>query len=154
MVGMVRYDDAARETVTNLKYHRQTRLAFDIALVVAKLADVCEIPNLITWVPTTDRHRTERGFDHAELIARHVGALMGCPHRGLLRRTSKGHQTGRSRQSRLNGARFVASPRAKTQSIWVLDDVWTTGATFHAATQALFDMGACHVMCVAYTHVS
>jgi ComF family protein len=153
MVGIVRFDENARNLVTNLKYQHRKSLAFTLAAEIADNVHQLPMPDLVTWIPTTDEHRLSRGFDHAELIARHVGALLSCRTQRLLRRTSKGHQTGQSRETRLNAVHFSASPRCRRRHVWVIDDVWTTGSTFHAATDALTTMGAASVACVAYAHV-
>ena len=154
MVGMVRYSTEARQTVADLKYHRHKPLALNIAQVMAQLGAVFPLPDVLTWIPTTDNRKASRGFDHAELIARHLGALVSCPSRRLLRRTSTGHQTGHGRTTRLENVSFVASPMAVGRKIWVIDDVWTTGATLRAAASSLFVIGATTVVCVAYAHVS
>ncbi len=153
MVAIVRYDEDAKKLVTDLKYHQQKTLALTIAQSISSATAHLARPDAVTWIPTTDQHRTQRGFDHAELLARHVGVLTSCRTKRLLRRTSKGHQTGRPRQSRLDAVSFSASPRCGGRRVWVIDDVWTTGSTFQAATKALIEMGATSVICIAYAHV-
>lgn len=106
------------------------------------------VRTVVTWAPTTPDRRGERGFDQAELIARHLGAMLGLPVRRLLRRTSTGHQTGSPRATRLDGPVFVARP-ARGIHVVVVDDVVTTGATFMAAVAALEQAGAAGVDCVA-----
>ena len=103
---------------------------------------------VVTWAPTTPERRAERGFDQAELVARHLAAMLGLPVRRLLRRTSSGHQTGSPRTVRLGGPVFVARP-AQGLHVVVVDDVVTTGATFAAAIDALGRAGAAWVECVA-----
>lgn len=153
MVAIVRYDECARRLITDLKYHHQKSMALTLAISISSAMQHCARPDVVTWIPTTDQRRTQRGFDHAELLARHVGVLTSCRSQRLLRRTSKGHQTGRSRQFRLDAVSFSASPRCGGRSVWVIDDVWTTGSTFQAATKALIEMGASSVVCIAYAHV-
>ena len=154
MIGMVQYTENARQTVTRLKYQQKKSVAFEIASVMSDMLESIDAPDVMTWIPTSDAHRSSRGFDHAELIARHLAVMANCPVRRLLRRTSKGHQTGQPRQFRLDNVSFVSSPRAAAKRVWVIDDVWTTGATFRAAATALLDSGASVVVCMAYTHVS
>lgn len=151
---MVRYNESARQLVANLKYHQQKSVALDIAMVMAEVVHVMKLPDCVTWIPTTDGHRASRGFDHAELIARHMGALIGCPAHRLLRRTSTHPQTGLPREARLGNVSFIGSPRAQARRVWVIDDVWTTGASFRAATTALLGSGAASVGCVAFAHVA
>jgi len=154
MMGMVQYDESARRMVTDLKYHHQRSAAFDIACVMTEAFDVIDMPCVVTWIPTSDEHRLRRGFDHAELIARHVGAFVATSTKQLLRRTSTGHQTGQSRDARLKDVSFVASPMVRGVRVVVIDDVRTTGATFNAAIKAMAKMEPATVVCLSYAYVS
>lgn len=154
LVGVLRYTDEVRQVVTNLKYRGEKALALSIAAEIAPVLRWVSDAKIITWIPTTQHHRTSRGFDHAEIIARHAAAFVGHTAQPLLHRVSQGHQTGGSREFRLINVEFVASPRVRRRHVLVIDDVWTTGATFHAATKALIDAGATSVTCVAYAHVA
>jgi predicted amidophosphoribosyltransferase len=88
-------------------------------------------------------------MDHAELIARHVGALLALPVKRLLRRINTISQTGLDRDERLISPEFVARPLGRHRNVLIIDDVVTTGATFRAATQALVAVGAISVVCIA-----
>lgn len=139
--------------VTDLKYEGKRGVALLIAESIAQTLHSVEAPDVVTWIPTSDAHRLSRGFDHAELIARHTSVFIRGASVRLLRRTSDTHQTGNSREFRLENVSFVASPRARGKHVCIIDDVWTTGATFRAAVQALVRVGATQVTCIAYAHV-
>ena len=105
--------------------------------------------DVVTWAPTTARHQQERGMDHAELIARHVGVLLALPTKRLLRRINTVSQTGLDRDERLVSPEFVARPLGRHRNVLIIDDVVTTGATFRAAAKALVEVGVLLVVCVA-----
>jgi predicted amidophosphoribosyltransferase len=105
--------------------------------------------DVVTWAPTTAKHQQERGMDHAELIARHVGVLLALRTKRLLRRVNTVSQTGLDRDERLISPEFVARPLGRHRNVLIIDDVVTTGATFRAATQSIVDMGALSVICIA-----
>jgi predicted amidophosphoribosyltransferase len=148
------FDESMRRIVASLKYHGDRRIARDLATLCVEALSTIDAVDVLTWIPTLDAHRESRGFDHAELIARHAGAQMGVGARRLLRRTSTGRQTGRTRVERLAGVEFVAHPWVLGRRICVLDDVCTTGATLSAAAVALNRAGAEHIVCVAAAGVT
>jgi predicted amidophosphoribosyltransferase len=48
---------------------------------------------------------------------------------------------------------FCARKAAAQRDVVLIDDVYTTGATLCAATDALLDAGAACVRCATFTHV-
>ncbi len=104
---------------------------------------------MVTWAPTTPRHRRARGFDHAELLARAVGRQARLPTRALLTRLPGPPQTGARRAERRAGPRFRARPDVAGLGVLLVDDVVTTGATLTAAAGALRRGGARGIVGVA-----
>ena len=149
-IGVAPHDGDTRELVLGLKYNHHKHNALCLARIVAPFIPITDSGDtLLTWAPTTSAHRLERGMDHAELIARHVGALTRVHCKKLLRRVNNESQTGLNRSERLVRPAFVARPLRRQSSIIVIDDVVTTGATFRAAAEALVLAGAQSVTCIA-----
>ena len=149
-IGVAPHEGDTRELVLGLKYNYQKHNALLLARIVVPFLPITNSSDtLLTWAPTTTAHRLERGMDHAELIARHVGALMGIRCRKLLRRVNNESQTGSNRSERLARPEFAARPLHRSGNIVVIDDVVTTGATFRAAAHALVLAGAQSVTCIA-----
>ena len=150
ILGVEPHEGHTRELVLGLKYGKKRSNARVLAEIVVDAIDWDCFPcDVVTWAPTTARHQQERGMDHAELIARHVGVLLALPTKRLLRRVNTVSQTGLDRDERLISPEFVARPLRPRRNVLVIDDVVTTGATFWAATQALVEVGAQSVVCVA-----
>jgi predicted amidophosphoribosyltransferase len=149
-MGVEPHEGHTRELVLGLKYGKKRSNARSLADIVAEAVGwdgfTCDV---VTWAPTTARHQQERGMDHAELIARHVGVLLVLPTKRLLRRVNTVSQTGLDRDERLISPEFVARPLGRHRNVLIIDDVVTTGATFRAATRALVEVGALSVVCVA-----
>lgn len=142
------YTGTARELIARAKYRRRhAALPFLAGAVAARLRDGVPPAELVTWAPTTAARRRDRGFDHAEVLARAVAAELGRPVVGLLRREGATPQTGRARAERIGGPGFTVADRAGVagRRVLVVDDVVTTGATLTAAAVALRRAGAAHV---------
>ena len=150
ILGIEPHEGRTRELVLGLKYGRKRMNARLLADIVAESIDWKDfIVDVVTWAPTTAIHQHERGMDHAELIARHVGVLLALPTKRLLRRVNAISQTGLDRDERLVTPEFVARPLGRHRNVLIIDDVVTTGATFRAATRALVEIGVLSVVCVA-----
>jgi predicted amidophosphoribosyltransferase len=146
------FSGAARRVIVGLKYRNRRLLAGHLAaLMVKRIVEAGIRPGIdidvVTWAPTSARRRRQRGYDHAELIARQVAAQLGLPARRLLQRHHGAPaQTGAGRVERLRGPSFSVSPRADAARVLVVDDVVTTGATLDAARAALKAAGARRVI--------
>lgn len=155
LIGVSPHEGLTRSLVLQLKYGKQKSCAFDLAVCVFQaLTNLELIPQecVVTWAPTIDSRRKRRGFDQSELIARHLGALLGCRTRQLLRRTNEETQTGRSRQDRLRMPTFRGRGYAGTGAVIVVDDVITTGATLMRAANQLVRDGYPLIICIAPSH--
>ena len=147
------YSKVVRQMILSMKYRN---MRSSVAVLGAALAEriVQETVishqkiDLIAWAPTTARRKLERGHDHAEILARFVAKELKVPCRGVLRRLTDQPQTGRTRQQRLIGPRFISRP-INNQCVVVIDDVVTTGTTLRRASQALYEGGAELVICAA-----
>ena len=150
ILGVEPHEGHTRELVLGLKYGKKRQNARLLADIVVDSINWSDFNvDVVTWAPTTSRHQHERGMDHAELIARHVGVLLALPTKRLLRRVNTVSQTGLDRDDRLVSPEFVSRPLGRQRNVLVIDDVVTTGATFRAAVMSLVRTGALSVTCAA-----
>ncbi len=139
------YDGPGRAMITALKYRRDRSV--ERWLVAALVSAAPPGPfDAVTWVPTTDIRRRERGFDQSRRLAQGLAGRLGLPARRLLMRTPGPAQTGLDRAARRAGPALVARP-APTR-VLLVDDVCTTGATLREAATALRGAGASAVASV------
>jgi competence protein ComFC len=101
---------------------------------------------LVVHVPTATSRRRQRGYDHAELLAREIARLSKLKYLPLLVRTGQTRQVGSKRSDRLK--QLQASYRVSTlydpkgAEILLIDDITTTGATLESAARVLKKSGA------------
>ena len=146
------YGGAAVDLLHRFKYEHRPHYAAPLGELLSRLA----LPeaDLVTHVPLHAARRRERSYDQALYLAQALARSRGLPCESLLLRVrSTGRQVGRSREERrrnVAGA-FSAARPVRARSVWLVDDVLTTGATVEACAQALADAGACrvHVVSVA-----
>jgi predicted amidophosphoribosyltransferase len=138
------YEGIVREVVARLKYRNERALLPALADRVAAVAEplLAGIGTVVvSWPPTTAARRRERGFDHAELLARRVATRLRLPVRATLKRHDTTPQTGRTAADRRTGPVFTAKRAAARRQaapvVLLVDDVATTGATLSRAAQAL-----------------
>jgi predicted amidophosphoribosyltransferase len=143
------YAGVARELVARLKYRNaRAALAWLAPAVAVAAATLDGRGSVVTWVPTTPRRRRDRGFDHAELLARATAAQLRLPVAGLLRRLPGPPQTGRPRAERRTGPRYAPRERPIPPAVLLVDDVSTTGASLSVAAVTLRGGGARYVRAV------
>ncbi len=146
-----RRDEGLRAVIDALKFER-TRAAY---VPLAELLDevLPVIPNdvIVVPVPTLTHHKRVRGYGHTELVARAFASKRGLSYVEALTRRSRHVQRGASRAQRIAQAKEAYTPAVvqKGQTYLLVDDVYTTGATFEYAARALIAGGAGQVWIAA-----
>jgi ComF family protein len=113
---------------------------------------------LVIPVPMHPVKQRQRGFNHAELLARAAMAEMRRRHpqwrlhleTSLLKRVrvtvSQAGLTSHQRRQNLRGAFFAPRPgRLAGQNVLLVDDIYTTGATARSCSRVLMNAGAASV---------
>ncbi len=154
------YRDSLRAIILLLKFQRRERLGTKLGSllgpVFVSLTDSRVIGSaLLVPVPLHSSRLRERGYNQAELLCR--GLLRALPSAGLrleqsalrkIRATPP--QAGLSmaaRRENVRGAFAVAAPeRVRGQTIILVDDVMTTGATLSSCATELRRAGASDVL--------
>lgn len=131
------YDADVRMIVRGWKERGLRGLAPAAARIVAERLPRADVDR-VTFVPPDRERRLRRGYHPAEQLARALADAWQLPCEPLLARVGRTRrQRGLSLPERRRNVAhaFVARPFAG--AVLLVDDVYTTGATAHAAASAL-----------------
>ena len=144
LVAGLLYEGAARDLVLALKLRGLRRSARPLvdALCAAAWRDGVG-GDVVTWVPGNRPEARQRGFDHAEVIARGLAGRLGLPAVRLLEAVGgKRDQTSLSAAQRRENPKDAFVARAVHGRVVIVDDVMTTGTTICTCAGALLHAGA------------
>jgi ComF family protein len=137
------YQPPISSQIHQLKYHSQLSLAPSLAKMLAMqvITSRSPLPEVLVPVPLHRKRLQERGFNQAELIARHTGKLLGIPvDYQLVSRmhntVSQTELTASARRKNMQDA-FAVSNAGRYDAVAVIDDVITSGATMNAVCREL-----------------
>lgn len=157
------YAGNARNLVLALKHGDRMDLARPAAAWMVKAAGPILRPGmLVVPVPLHWTRLFRRRYNQAALLSRAIARSAGLEHcpDALVRKRSTGNQDGKTREARfanLVGAFTVPKARearVRDRDVLLVDDVMTSGATFAAASEALFSAGARSVSVLGLARVA
>ncbi len=139
------YKEPVSRHLHQLKYQGQFSIAPSMAKILAAkiIKSGCAFPDVLIPVPLHPNRLRQRGFNQASLIAQHVGKLLGLPlDRQLVSRIrdtpSQTELNAVEREKNMQDA-FAVSPGGRYDSVAVIDDIITSGATINAICGKLRD---------------
>lgn len=155
-VSPYRYDGAAAGIVKRLKFYRVSQ----VAPWMAKTMQECierEYRDLafdvLTFVPSDRIREILRGYDHCRLIADALSNLLDLPCKSMLLHRFSLHQqkklTEAARRKNVRG-KFKPKVLCRSQTVLLIDDVTTTGATLDECARVLRLAGAKEVYCATF----
>jgi ComF family protein len=138
------YDENSKQLLRAYKELGESSLASQIAIWVSPLLSCfVEQPSHFVPVPSNRLSERERGFNPAEVVAREISRLHPeVPYRNLLSRSrTTQDQSKLNPQERLENQFQSMVAMAGSESVVLIDDVVTTGATLLAASNSLQSAG-------------
>jgi len=151
------FDLDAREMINAFKFQNHQWLRNDLTdwlEAVTRARFKVNGIDLVVPMPSTVFHRFDRGFNQCDVLGQALAKRLGRPCQGrVLRRIGDPKRQGglseEERRTNVVGTFAVRCPRAVCgQTVLVVDDIMTTGATLSACAAVLKDAGAVRVWCV------
>lgn len=157
VVAWGHYCGGLKEFIQNIKFNAHPNYIGQIIKPFSEWA-ISQLPAVdgVVAVPMHVTKLGERGFNQAEVIASALHWELGLPHlQGIKRietRVSQVHLSRKERLQNLKGVFDVPNPENYSgRSVWLVDDVTTTGATLEAVAEVLRGSGvrAIYGLCLA-----
>jgi len=149
------YNDTAKKLLHAFKYNSKTSLAKTFVPLMIDFVERNQIPvrqfDMILPIPLHPARLRDRGYNQSSLLSRGLSSHWGILHAEnlLVRGKPTNTQTeldAKQRWTNLQGAfRMNNSAHISGQSVLIIDDLFTTGATLNAAADALKNAGAARV---------
>lgn len=149
------YKDDVRKSLLRYKFGRKRNYAASYARFLAmKLQHRgMDHPDVLSWIPVSSLRRWKRGFDQSQTLALAVARELGIPAVKTLKKIrhtppQSGIGKADARRANVLGAYRVTDPETiRDQSVLLLDDILTTGATASECAKTLLLAGAREVSC-------
>lgn len=155
------YEGELNKTVFKLKFRSRRDIAKSFAKVIYESLcerNILEKTDIITFVPMTGFAEFRRGYNQAELIAKHLSAMSSKPYMKLLYKIGKTKNQhdlkGFERTGNLLGIFEPVkknSEMIENKRILIIDDVSTTGSTLNEAAKTLLIFGASEINASVFT---
>ncbi|KPD24350.1 ComF family protein [Idiomarina zobellii] len=149
----LRWEPQTRQLMQLYKFQYRAELSSVFARILAAHITLCyqgkPLPDSIVAMPMTETSWHKRGFHQTALVAREVASLLNIRYVSnalrVVRKKPMQHLTSKRERWYNSHKSQLALGDFNGQSVAVIDDVITTGATVMAAADALYRKGAKYV---------
>lgn len=151
------YEDQVREALLTYKFRSVPARGAAFGRLIAedlRNRDLLDF-DIITWVPLSRRHRRERGYDQARILAESAAKALGTRAVPVLRKTrdipaQSSINAPEARRANVSGVYAVLKQEmVRGERILLVDDIITTGATVSECARMLMLAGAEEVFAAA-----
>lgn len=158
-ISVTRLDKDTGRIITIFKDAGEQRLSQIISYFIFSYIPKKWFNNsIISYIPSSKDSYTKRGFDHMNLIVKDLSKLSNNKYLSIFDRPKSIDQRKLSRSQReanLNNM-FKIKPEIvnflkKYETIILIDDVYTTGATLNAASKTLKNLYDAQIFCITFS---
>ncbi len=148
------YGGKVKEAICNFKFKSNLDYVDHFAQSMVKAMELGGFSrdfDLITFVPMTKKHKKERGFNQAQVLAKALGNFLELPVENTLLKVKKNKaQHTLNKSERIINVKGVYSiedkEKVKMKKILLCDDIVTTGNTIRECALSLTEAGAKRVL--------
>jgi len=141
-----KYEGLLRDVIKDFKYNNKPYYYKMLGeLLYQHIKDEKIDFDIITYVPLHKNKKRRRGYNQSQLIAKYIGNRMNVSSEKLIKRlVDTKPQNQLNREDRKNNLKntFSSEKKIKNKNILLVDDVYTTGTTLNACSEALLKVGA------------
>jgi ComF family protein len=135
-----------KKLIYDFKFRSERGNVVSLSNLLDDIVPILPDGTVIVPIPTISAHIRQRGFGHAELIARTFARRRHLPYARLLRRENNVVMHGLKAKARHAAAETTfalnkSSRHKLPREILLIDDIFTTGATASTAARLLKDAG-------------
>lgn len=143
------------QAIDALKFERKRAVINDLVDITDELLPQLPTNSVLVPIPTTPRNTRIRGYDHMKLICRQLGRVRRIPVKQVLQRRNNvtQHFATSAKQRKLQAKEFfrVVGDIDSAKQYYLVDDIFTTGATVREAANCLRQAGATSVTIIVLT---
>ena len=153
---VVTLDERTGRIILTYKDFGEQRLAQTMAALMAYALphDWRLSLDFVSFIPSSEQAYRKRGFDHMQQLSWWFAKYVRIKHQSLFLRPEKKDQRELSRKERFrnmaNSFQLKNKAAPDQKAILLIDDVFTSGATLSAASDALLEAGAQSVRCLTF----
>jgi ComF family protein len=148
------YKHVAKRLIYKLKFNHTPAATEPIVKLISESLPWFSNETIVVHIPTATSRRRQRGYDHAQLIAKGLSQDRALRHSSLLARAGQTRQVGSKRTTRLSQLKDAFRAQKpymlKGAHILLVDDIVTTGSTIETAAKTLKAAGAKRIDAVVF----
>ena len=154
VLGVFNYDDKIKEIIQKFKYHNKAYLYRTFAKLMVMRVGSKLRGDIIISVPLYKDREFVRGYNQSHLLAKELSHITGIKYdrHVLVRKKNTGALAlcdSQEIENKIKGSFSIVDPdKVAVKSVFIVDDVFTTGATINECSRVLKENNANDVTAV------